>query len=256
MRELALTHTGSRSGLIVDPIDIHRALRQKKIEVSALTDNVQKMEDPLNPGGQPIDLEWFRFAAKEYHISPDIRDYLFVPVIIAPANLPNRNNMGFALEDLVKFSPDNGMQYYKTWTGKPTFYEHQHDDITQANGVILDVHLRKASNADYWKIINYMAFDRGKYSELISRVARKDVTTYSMGAYITGGYTCSICERKVGSCGHLSLKNPTDMKLFDGAPGEDPSVAFRVGRLPVGFETSIVETPAFSIADSDGVGYL
>jgi hypothetical protein len=236
------------SELLVDPIDLYQASRRKSLEVANT-----HVEDPIT--GSAIDLGWLQFAAKEYNISPDIHDYLLVPVIIAPANLPNRNGMGFALEDLPLFSVEHGCQYYKTWRGKPTFYEHQHDDPTKANGVILDVFLRKSERGDFWKIINYMAFDRSKHTDLIRRVENKEVTTYSMGAFITGGYTCSYCGRKYGNCKHISKQRPNEINLIETKNGPS-ELAYRVAHKPVGFETSIVETPAYAIASNDQVDYL
>lgn len=235
---------------LISPIDMHRALKRKDIELSSAGDKIVNPVSGLDGVATTLDLEWLPFAAKVYNISPDIRDYLLIPTVIMPAGFPNRNNCGFLLEDLVKFSTDYGCQYMKTWRGKPTFHEHDNENPLKASGVQLDVFASKAKNGNYWKIINFMAFDRSKYSERCRQLASGEIDSFSMGAYVTGGYECSICNRKLGTCLHQNKKKPQDMRVID--TGKDrPEVAFRVGRLPVGFECSTVEVPAFSVAQSD-----
>ena len=174
---------------LIDPIDLHKSNKSKTLEVSS-----KALGNPL--GGQALDLEWFKFAAKQYNISPNLTDYLLVPVIVFNPNLPNRNGVGFALEDLARFSVEHGHQFYKTLKGKPTFYEHAHDNPVEAKGVVLDTFLKKNSKTGVWDFIAYMAYDRTKYVELVDRIARKELNTYSMGCYVTGGYTCSICGKE------------------------------------------------------------
>ena len=54
-----------------------------------------------------------------------------------------------------------------------------------------------------------------------------------------------------GNCNHFT-KRDRHLKLID--TGLDrPEVAFMVGRNPVGFETSIVEDPAWVVAQNDYV---
>lgn len=248
--------------LLVDPIDLHRELKQRNIEISSFGPSGSLdpeepgiaqdivMDNPIPGETSPINLGFLRFAAKKYHISPDIRDYLLVPQVIVPIGYPNRNGMGYALEDLVEWSVEHGMQYYKTWTGKPTYYEHQNQEPEKANGLILDVFLRKANRGRYWKMLNYLAFDRSKYSDLIRRVANKEITSCSMGAHITGGYTCSVCDRQLGNCTHVTKG---DNRIRQVEIAGVTHLGYRVGRKPVGFETSLVETPAWSIANNDNV---
>jgi len=51
---------------------------------------------------------WLPFASEPYHISPNIEDYVVTPVTIFPAELPNRNGVGFSYEELTKFNPNLG----------------------------------------------------------------------------------------------------------------------------------------------------
>lgn len=232
---------------LTDPIDVFKQIKQGKLSATA---SHLDSQDIKKISGSALDLEWLPFASKAYNLSPDIMDYILVPVFVIPASIPNRNTVGFLLEDLVRFNVELGMQHYKTWRGKPTFYEHKNDVPEEANGIIIDTFLNKSMKANYWKVINYMAFDRSKYTELVQRVIRKEVSTYSMGASVSH-YECSICGRDVGKCTHIRM-NDYNLKLVD--TGLDrPELAFKVGRNPIGFETSIVEDPAWVIADNDYV---
>lgn len=229
------------SRLLVDPIDLNKAIKNKDVEVAS---DQSLMENPL--GGAPISLDWLRFAAKDYEISSSISDYLLVPVIIVPVGFPNRNGMGFEMADITSFCPDLGMQYYKTWVGKPTYYEHANQDIKQAHGVVLDMFLRKSSVGNYWKMLAFLAYDRSKYVDRVRRIEKKELSNYSMGAMITGGYSCSSCGRPHGACDHISKAEPHRINVVNGN-----ELAFRVGRKPVGFEISAVEIPAWSIANNE-----
>ena len=51
---------------------------------------------------------WLPFAAKPYHISPNPDDYVIVATPIIPSDLPNRNGVGFPLNQLLKFDPVTG----------------------------------------------------------------------------------------------------------------------------------------------------
>lgn len=234
---------------LLNPLDLHKAAKQKKVIAS--TDSIDLDTSSTGIGnGLQLDLSFLPFAAKQYNISLNIMDYILVPVFVIPASIPNRNTVGFLLEDLARFNVELGMQHYKTWRGKPTFYEHKNDNPVEANGIILDTVLNKSQKGNYWKVINYMAFDRTKYTDLVQRVIRREVSTYSMGATVTH-YECSICGRKIGNCNHFT-KRDRHLKLID--TGLDrPEVAFMVGRNPVGFETSIVEDPAWVVAQNDFV---
>ena len=257
------TAYGDASAGLVDPIDIHREIKRKNVEKNK-TDILVSANLTGDPGGRghPIETNWLVSAAKAYNISPDIKDYIMVPVPLFYADIPNKNGFGFALENLVQFSPEHGVPRYKTWKGKPTFYNHDHKDVSKANGVVLDTFLRQipAKNrmlagpkGDYWKELAYLALDRGKYRELVSEIANKSRMSYSMATKITKGYVCSVCGRDVGLCTHLNMKKPKHgMKLVDTGK-EFPELAYAIGRDPVGFEVSVVDTPAYPMAENDNV---
>lgn len=234
-------YTGSNGVLLADPLSMYKANKRKELAGSTIVGQAVGTKSD-------VDLSWIPFCAAPYNLSQNLSDYILTTVAVIPIGFPNRNGNAFLLEDLIKFNPEYGMQYYKTWRGKPTFYEHDNTDVTKANGVIVDVFLRKG-NDGIWRIVLLMAFDRTKSVELINRVYRKEITTYSMGAFIKGGYTCSLCGAQKGSCTHMTAKEQTPF-YFDAESGE---LVFKNGRLPIGFETSIVESPAWLVADSDVV---
>lgn len=234
------------SELLIDPIEVHKALRTKQVEVAS---------NALDIKGAPtsaIDISWLPEAAKTYNLSPNIDDYVINTVLQFPLNMPNRNGMGFSLSNIREFSWDYGCPWYKTWVGQPLFYEHKNDDCLKSNGIILDNILHKDPRG-FWKVLMLAAHDRTKYPDLIKRVANKELTTYSMGAYILGGYVCSITGRDYKNSPYLSGNGKDkgrrpQVVIIDGVP----RLAFRVGLNPKGFETSLVEEPAWTIADSDG----
>lgn len=204
-------------------------------------------------GGVPLDFKsWLPYSAPHYQISPDPKDYVLVPVIIMPSDLPNRNGVAFPLSELVKFNPELGQQAYKTWKGKPTHWDHKNEDITKAYGVIIDSSLRKLvgfNEGRLWKVLAFLAFDRSKHPDTCQRILDGDVNSYSMGAWIAN-YTCSYCGAEVGKCEHLQKNRPGEMYQ------KDNKLVFRNCQGIEGFETSGVDTPAYISAISDQVSEL
>jgi hypothetical protein len=232
------------------PLDIHASFKNKDMVTSTGTDN-KRIEVRANMGAdafQTIDFaSWLPFAARELHISPDIMDYVIVPVVTMPTGLPNRNGVAFPLKEMIKFNVDQGRQAYKTFVGKPTYIEHNNDDPTQATGVIADSTMRKFSDfgdGKIWKLLTLHAIDRTKNPTLAARTLSGDLNSYSMGAWVEA-YTCGYCQAAMGSCNHLNPKQPRDFYVLNGR------LVFRQVHGITGFEQSTVETPAFISAISD-----
>jgi len=180
-------------------------------------------------------------------VSSKFDDYVLTPVIIMPSDLANRNAVAFPHSELKKFHPHLGMNAYKTWKGKPTFYEHKNDDITKAYGIIADTFYKKMTNFGdnkIYKLLLLLGFDRSKNPDTVQRIISKDLNSYSMGAYV-GGYTCSLCGEEVGSCNHLDPKAQTQLYEVGN------KLVHKNVRDIEGFETSAVESPAFMSALSD-----
>jgi hypothetical protein len=207
-----------------------------------------------NSGNIPLDFpQWLPFCAPKYKISPDIKDYVIIPVIAIPSDLPNRNRIAFPLKELLAFNPELGMQAYRTWVGKPTFSEHKNDVIEEAYGVIADTSMVKLNGwagGRIWKLLMLAAFDRSKYVERVSAIAQGDVNSYSMGAWVSG-YQCSVCNAEVGKCMHVDMKD-TRASLTS----VNDRLAFKNCSGILGFELSVVDNPAWVTAISDKVADL
>jgi hypothetical protein len=191
---------------------------------------------------------WLPAAAKEYKISPDIRDYVLVPCPVMFTDIPNTNGDSVTIQEFLKFDPKMGQQAFKTFRGKPCHYEHDNKDITKAKGVILDVFLRPLKGfggGKYWKLVMLMAYDRTKDPLLVNSILTKENNAYSIGFYFQA-YTCSICGSR---CGQGGSNNPCDHTM-PRKPTYDlgGKLAYRQCHSIVGFETSVVASPAYVAA--------
>jgi len=239
-------------GQTKNPLDLHKEIKAKNIEVrdGKIITTASSSLDTEIPRGEVLDITaWLPYASKHYKVSNDISDYLIVPVFTIPTGLPNRNGIAFDLKSLVDFCPERGMQYYKTFKGQPVQYEHKNDDITKAKGVIADVYMKKLQGyggGRVYKILELLCIDRTKDPDLARRVLDKDINSYSMGAYV-GESLCSYCGKPVGKCPHI---NPKQAVVFYEKDGH---IVHRIMRKVIGFETSIVASPAWTTATSDFV---
>ena len=196
--------------------------------------------------------KWLPLAAEKYEISSSIKDYVVVPVIILPTDIPNRNSVAFPYEELMKFNVSQGRPNFKTWTGKPTFMEHANSNYTKAKGIVFDTYMRPLEHAhgNLYKLIALCGFDRSKDRELASGILKGDRKSYSMGAFISQ-YECSVCGQtsKPGKmnteCGHVIRGQP---EIYQDAQGHNiPS--YLIARKEItGFEVSSVGVPAWSSA--------
>lgn len=188
---------------------------------------------------------WLPFAASHYKISPDIRNYIMVPVPSLITELPNTNGDSVSKEELLKFNPEYGMQAYRTWKGKPVQYEHDNQNIQKAKGVILDVYLRKLKGFGrdkHFKLVMLLAFDKTKDPMLCNQILSEPNSSFSVGMYFDS-YSCSICGSRVGKnfgkqCLHTKLKQPTYIS-------QGGKLAYRNMHDVVGFECSFVRDGAF-----------
>lgn len=198
--------------------------------------------------------KWLPFAAEKYLLSPDIKDYVLVPVIILPSDLPNRNKVAFPFTELTSFNPEAGMLSYQTWKGKPTYVEHVNRDYTKAKGVIFDASLQRMPHrmGNLWKLVSLCGFDRTKDPILANNIQEGVEVNYSMGALVTR-YTCSVCgaeghNKESLGCGsaHVTPKGP--FKLHTAKSG------MRLGHYNAhnitGFEVSSVKVPAWPSASA------
>ena len=232
-------------------IDVHKEQRSKNIEVSSTGVHIANSQMAAENGmDNALDISsWLGFAAKDLVISSNLNDYVFVPVITMASELPNRNGVGFPLDELARWNPEYGMQAYKTFKGKPAYVEHANDVLEHASGVIADAYLRKMAQfgqGKVWKLVELMAIDRSKNPELASGILKKEKNSWSMGAMVSS-YTCSYCGSELGKCDHISKARPLDFYELGG------NLVYRQCRGIAGFETSNVGVGAFPMAVTDVV---
>lgn len=233
------------------------SLNSDRAKLAALESASVGVENPIDVHKQKefakyLEVQsWLPMAAEEYEISNNISDYVVVPVIIMPSDLPNRNSVAFPYETLLRFSPRQGRLNYKSWVGKPTYTEHNHFKLEEAKGIVFDTYMTKIEHAqgNIFKVCALCGFDRTKDPDLANQILAGRRKSYSMGAFVTQ-YECSICAdiSKPGKlnteCGHVIRGRP---KLHNTRRGLVPS--YLLARIGIeGFEVSSVGVPAWSSA--------
>jgi hypothetical protein len=189
--------------------------------------------------------QWLPVASEVLGISRDLKDYILVPVISMPSDLPNRNQQGFPFKELTGWCVDAGCPMYKTWIGKPTFLEHDNKDPTKAKGIIMSSMMRRIPNTsgDIWKVIKLLSFDRNRDPDLANKILTREMNSYSMGAY-SRDYQCTVCGELLSKtpqqngCEHVKFGQP-NYKLYNG------KIAYHAVSDAIGFETSAVTSPAY-----------
>lgn len=195
---------------------------------------------------------WLPFAAEAYNISPNLHDYIMVPVAIMPTDIPNRNGVAFSYSELTKFNTDVGALAYQTWKGMPTFREHQNNVKEDAKGVIFATAFRpmKRAKARIYKVIVLAGFDRSKDAYLTNQILTKDMHTYSMGALVKD-YACSItgelASEHRGRAPSPYVQAPGTMPKFNTYNGH---LGYLLAKDIKGFEMSAVNVPAYLSADN------
>jgi hypothetical protein len=190
---------------------------------------------------------WLPFAAKEYCLSTDIKDYVLVPVPVMFTEIPNTNGDSVTLKEFLRFDTEMGMQAFKTFRGKGCYEEHANKDVTKAKGVILDVYLRplkRFGNGKYFKLVELMAYDRTKDPLLVNSILKGENNAYSVGFYFKA-YTCAVCGTRVeqggNPCNHTFPRRPTSRQ-------PDGKLVYRQCHNITGFETSVVGNPSYVTA--------
>ncbi len=203
-----------------------------------------------------LDLSWLSQASKKLYISPDINDYIVVPVGIITSDVPNRNSQAFPLKGLVDFDTEQGCVRYKTFIGKPTFVEHCSDDIEQSKGVNFDSSLLPVKKYGIAKISILSGFDRTKDTRLCNAIIKGERNAYSMGATVSY-FDCSVCGgilgpgvRRTCTCEGLTFE---DLRNYGNIIKVDdvPTIQYLMAGDPVFVENSSVSSPADITAVSD-----
>jgi hypothetical protein len=207
--------------------------------------------DITGESGSRLDAHtWLPQCAPIYEISPNLEDYIVVPVVTVISDLPNTNGDCIELAEMLAFNPEYGMPFYKTFKGKPVQLEHDNKVLNRARGVILDAYISPLSgfgSVTRAKIVELLAIDKTKDREYARKVLSGEMNTYSIGARYTE-YQCSISGRiyRPGT--------PAGAYTQPGVPTymrDDGQLAYRKLKGLVGFETSGVKTPAYVSAIGD-----
>lgn len=237
--------SASSMSLGLNPVEMHGVSKKAK--------SVRISESVAGGESRYLDANiWLPRAAEHYNISPDLNDYIIVPSPSCITEMPNTNGDSFSKKELLSFKPQHGCLAYRTFVGKPMHIEHDNKDYTKAVGVILDCYLRplKGFKGNHGLVVKLNAIDRNRNPRLAEAILKKEVNTYSMGAWYKS-YRCSICEQQVGPnhgrpCNHTRIKKPTYMTI-------DGKLAYRKCEDITGFENSVVLSPAFVAAIGDNI---
>lgn len=246
------SHTSGMSGidsaLSTKLVSSSRAITAQPVDIEKDDSLVQRLDFPT----------WLPFAAKTYKISPRIEDFIVVPTIICPSDIPNRNGIAFPLNELVAFQPPPiARQAYKAWTGCPVHLEHDNEDHEKAYGVILDASLHKVlgyGGGKLWKVMGLLAIDKNKYPDIAQQVLDKIINTYSMGAMVNS-FTCSYCGTECDDkycCPHIQSTKVVNWNRVRNYDGQD-HISFLNAHSLSPIECSIVRDPAWAPALSDEV---
>lgn len=195
-----------------------------------------------------VDVSWLPAAAESYRLSADIRDYVIAEVPIVEGDVPNRNMHCFLTSRLVEFLPKFGVSAFKTFVGKPVFYEHQHDDNTKAKGIILDSSMREANGR--WYVTILKAFDRTKDRQLAEDVLSGKRRGHSMSAW-TANFDCAFCGHRwdtsyPNSCDHVRgpLHARAEGRYYGMGTTMDQRLIYAAPHQFYFFESSSVGDPA------------
>lgn len=227
----------------VDPISAHA-------EIQSFRDKDYKKKHYISTAQttQEIDFSILPMASESYHISADPKDYVIVPLGIVSCDIPNRNTESFSVEEVSFFDPRYGMPVYKTFINKPTHKDHINSDPTKALGMHLDATLEYVNKFDVWKISVLTIWDRTKDTKRVREIMNKNITGYSMGAFVDC-FSCSICgamDVNVKPCEH-------GVGGWGRTFGDQKRMAFKNLLSVCFFETSSVASPADDTAFSSDV---
>lgn len=154
------------------------------------TGNLHVLSASVTDHRHVVDVSWLPAASEEYQISADIKDFVLVEVPIVEADVPNRNMHAFLGSRLLQFLPKYGVQAHKTFVGKPTFYEHDHEDNKKAKGVIFDAAIRRINGRTHVSLIK--GFCRQKDPKLANDILTGKRRGHSMSAW-ANAFDCSVC---------------------------------------------------------------
>ena len=194
-------------------------------------------------GKRTLNIDWLPAAAKKYHISADINDYVINEIPIVAVDLPNRNLDEFGFEEMGSFNEQQGRLTYQTFIGKPTHEEHANTDVTKAKGVHFDATLEPDERTGLYRIVVLAGWDRTKDRKLAEDILNGVRTGFSMGAFVD--YTqCSHAQcQATSSTGHIPCTHHRNGTAKGSITQDGYLVYERCGGVNF-IETSAVGDPA------------
>jgi hypothetical protein len=186
-----------------------------------------------------LDISWLPFASEQYHISPNIEDYVLTDVPIVVADYPNRNMDAFGYSELTTWRTILGNIAYATFLRKPVHQDHDNQVDERAKGVIFDASLIPFRGKWHVKILK--GFDRSKDPRLADLVQKRNRIGHSMGALVErtrcsfpqcrflsdGQTTCEHIANGTGKGqivkGHLIYEEMLDFYYIESSSVEDPA---------------------------------
>jgi hypothetical protein len=199
--------------------------------------------------GRKIDTSWLPAAAKAYHISDQLSDYVISDVPILTTPIPNKNMQTFAYRELTTFDPMLHDMVYKTFARSAMHWEHENRDPTKAKGVIFDVVLIPVPKYGIAKVSILIGCDRTKDPDLAKDILTRKRDGWSMGA-IVKAFVDSVTGRVVPQEGG-EYKRGQMVKV-----GDKVKLCHHFCTGSNFFETSSVANPADVTAHGDMMGVL
>jgi len=193
-----------------------------------------------------LDISWLPFAAEQYHISPNIKDYTIVELHSVVADIPNRNMDCMDYQELTTWRSLHGRPCYSTFVGKPCHQDHDNQDDTKAKGVIFDASLvpltKNVNGKTIWAVKILKGFDRSKDTRLANLVQQRNRIGHSMGCLVEK-VRCSLpwcqaisdgvsttCQHIAGGAGkgqvirnHIVAEHLIDFAYVEDSSVEDPA---------------------------------
>jgi len=232
-------------GSTVSPLFNKEIYRNLETRNDPVTKKRRAVFAATNMPQMEIDTDIVAAASESYRLSPNISDYVIVPMPIVTADLPNRNLQFFSVPEITYFDPQYGMMVFQTFKGKCCFADHNNSSPPDAKGIIVDAALQFVPEYDVWKICIITLWDRTKDVKLVKDILSGSRDGYSMGSLVQN-FVCSICGKidpgDGSCCEHMQQKG----KMF----GSKKRIASQSCCGSCFFETSSVDVPADSTATS------
>lgn len=148
-----------------------------------------KMSSVDVPNFGVVDLTFLEAASQHHQISDDPYDYKYSINRIVVGSIPNRNMDCFPTNELAKWNGLQGKEGYRTFEGKPLYFEHNQVPL-DARGIIISSRFKKEGG--YYIVENFFGADTRKDHTLANQIYNAQRPHFSMGC-VAPHVSCSIC---------------------------------------------------------------